>query len=1237
MSLERLNKYISIGFGLALVACVATLVLQNRYSTQVLEAAAKRHQVGEDASRLFNINRELTQLARLYVSSGDERYRQQHALKWQEGRSFESVIADFREHLVSTEEKLLLTEVKSLNLLQMGMEDLTIRRRAEGEERATLERDDYIDSEQRFAAAMNRLSTLVFERLNADFAAAWEKSELAQRVNVLVELIMLAGGLLLLRVVLRRRLIIPLLALSERMRRLQAGESLAPMAQTKSVAEVEILAETLDAYAEINDDVRLRHWVKARLDEVLQAVQLCTSRTTFVEALVRQLDSCLGCESRVLFDGESIASRPGRVHYSLPLQQDGQQMASLELYFAHNPDAAQRALLDALPERLGTQLNLLEQQLTNQRLLSQARRQTRQLEAQAAELQQRQQALQSTESWYRGIVEAAPEALMVADEKGRVILANLESEAIFGYRRGELCGQPMRVLVPDSQVQALDELLLQLTDEAVSVVTEGLSRRADGSELPVEVRLCRLPVHQDQGRCLCVVIRDLSQHKGQELRLRQAHEQQQAMVTASPYGIAMVRHGRIVQTNLRLDELLGYAPGELANQSPLVWAPDVTPAIEAQVREELGNGQTFRIDLQLRCKDGSPFWGRVSARAIHSEDLGQGTIWIVEDINEQHALELEMARARTLAEEAAQIKADFLANMSHEIRTPMNAIIGMTHLALNTDLDKRQRDYLSKVQSASRHLLGLLDDILDFSKIEAGKLQLEAADFCLSRLLEEVVDQVRPRVAAKRLDLLFDIGTDVPERLRGDPLRLRQILLNYLSNAVKFTEQGYIRVGVELRQSSTAGVRLHFSVTDSGIGLSPEQVNNLFQSFQQADASTTRRYGGTGLGLAIAKQLVELMDGQVGVQSVQGEGSCFWFEARLQLADSTAAPVQLASQPQSGDWPEEGAHILLVEDNALNQQVASELLGAIGCRVDIAGDGRQALERLAEQRYDLVFMDMQMPVLDGLAATRLLRQQAALGDLPVIAMTANAMQKDRDACLAAGMNDFISKPFEPQTLYAVLQRWLVGARVGQPEPPRVTPALTLQLDGVDMLAGLRRVLNKRSLYHDLLGKYLHGQGPLLDELRSALAARDLATAERLAHSCKGVSAVIGANLVAELAAALEQGLHAGLAHAELEHRLQALAMPLTALLAQLREQLVDEQPVLLQDADLAQVQQVIRQLSELLGDFDAEAVPYFSEHAGLLRAGLADGFAHVSDALQRFDFEAALVCLQRAPQAGVLV
>ncbi|GAB3776176.1 hypothetical protein GCM10028796_53240 [Ramlibacter monticola] len=513
-----------------------------------------------------------------------------------------------------------------------------------------------------------------------------------------------------------------------------------------------------------------------------------------------------------------------------------------------------------------------------------------------------------------------------------------------------------------------------------------------------------------------------------------------------------------------------------------------------------------------------------------------GLVMVGRDVTRRREAEEELRRARALAEEATELKTAFLANMSHEIRTPINAILGMTHLALGTELTARQRDYLAKVHAAGEHLAGIVDDILDLSKIEAGKLVLEQEVFALDALLQQVSDVVVEQAQAKGLHLAFDADRQVPPRLAGDPLRVRQILINFLNNAIKFTERGEVALRVAVERREGRRLLLRFAVRDTGIGLTPDQAERVFRQFEQADRSTTRKYGGTGLGLAISRSLAEMMGGSVGVESRFGEGSTFWFTAWMELAPDEApatAPAPLPSAAPHAPPALAGARVLLVEDNPVNQQVAGEILQAAGIAVRIAENGLQAVGRVQEGRFDAVLMDMQMPVMDGVTATERIR---ALGfTLPVIAMTANAMASDRERCLAAGMNDFLSKPIRPQELYRVVASWLPSAPpAAAPEPqPDAAAAPDPQLarlaavPGLDVARGLEFTTgNDAGFYVQMLGVFVDSYRGCEDQLRELLQAGDRHGAERLAHNCKGAAATLGAAPVAALAADVEQALRA---------------------------------------------------------------------------------------------------------------
>jgi PAS domain S-box-containing protein len=739
-------------------------------------------------------------------------------------------------------------------------------------------------------------------------------------------------------------------------------------------------------------------------------------------------------------------------------------------------------------------------------------------------------------------------AAIVRASDGRFLQTNVNFTRDFGYPQDFLVGKSsLEVgLWPDeaSRNQWMQTLLTQ--GRVIDYETQW--RHADTHLCTVSIsgELTELSGEQ----CILSYVLDVTERKAAELQLRRLS----MAIDQSPASVAIADlQGRLEWVNEEFVRSSGYSREEALGKNPRILQSGNTPReTYAAMWDALSRGQPWRGVLYNRRKDGSLYTEMARLSPIRQAD-GTVTHYMAtkEDITEKNRLtkELEQYRehleelvksrteelevARAAAETANRAKSAFLANMSHEIRTPMNAIVGFAHLLRRANPSPEQADRLGKIESASQHLLSVINDVLDLSKIEAGRLVLEETDFHLGSLLDNVYSLLAEQARAK--GLAFTVDTDsVPLWLRGDPTRLRQAMLNYVGNAIKFTETGKVHLQAQLVSDDGQVCAVRFEVTDTGLGIAEHKQQRLFQAFEQADTSTTRQYGGTGLGLAITRKLARLMGGDAGVHSVVGQGSTFWFTACIQHGHSPM-PVEDFSDTQR---PEvmlrrfSGARILLADDVDVNREIAQQLLEGTGLLLDMAENGRVALERARTTPYDLVLMDVQMPVMDGMQATREIHALPERATLPVIAMTANVFDEDRRACLEAGMVDFVVKPVEPKHFYKTLLKWLpqrqrgvtrlhvpLGARENEQTDG------TDDYPGLDVAAGLQ-TWRQKSVYARFLRKFMHDHADAAAQMVQSLQHGAHQAVSTHAHKIKGAAGNLALIDVARCARDIDNGLKA---------------------------------------------------------------------------------------------------------------
>ncbi|WP_018150872.1 CHASE domain-containing protein [Leeia oryzae] len=747
-----------------------------------------------------------------------------------------------------------------------------------------------------------------------------------------------------------------------------------------------------------------------------------------------------------------------------------------------------------------------------------------------------------------GVLENAASAIISTNPEGIITSFNPAAEKLLGYQASELVHQhsPANFHLGEEVVSRAQEFGQQLgiTLEPGFEVFVVKSRRGlpnihewtyvhkDGHHIPVLLSVSAICDANDQITGFLGIATDITESKVQENTLKRLSERLSVANLAAENGIW---EWSLEDNSLIWDEQMHklYQTPPDIQQSGLVYDlwhkmvhPDDITLVDAAITSAIEQGTDFNLHFRIILPDGSHRHLQ-SVATIERNPQGKAIrmVGVNRDITQEMEFNTRLQEAKDAADAANQAKSDFLANMSHEIRTPMNAVIGLSQLLADTPLDPLQLDYLQKIQSSSKNLLGILNDILDYSKIEANKLALENTSLSLPGVLDAAKALFVRDAMSKGISLTMSIADEVPPCIKGDPLRLGQILNNLVGNAIKFTTTGEVTVHVSTLPASEAPLTLRFEIRDTGIGLTDEHIHKLFSPFTQADTSITRKFGGTGLGLSICKRLVALMGGEIGVHSQPGQGSTFWFTIQTEQADASTLVQRLGQTIVASRFA--GARILLVEDNATNQLIVANQLKKLGVDVDIANNGLEGVQKVAQHDYQLVLMDLQMPEMDGIEATQVIRKTPKGQHLPIIAITAAAMMKDQLATEAAGMNDHLSKPVETDKLMAVLNRWLPDNAQTQSQPVTQTATARMApftLPGLNLQQAVMRLENDWRLLRSILVRFYHDFATAPERLSAYLGHYQTKEAIRLVHTVKGLAQNIGADRLQVVSRELEVAL-----------------------------------------------------------------------------------------------------------------
>lgn len=876
-------------------------------------------------------------------------------------------------------------------------------------------------------------------------------------------------------------------------------------------------------------------------------------------------------------------------------------------------------------------------------------------------------------------VEQSPISIVITNTSAEIEYINESFTRITGYDLADVRGKNPRFLQSGKTPRDYYDSLWKALTEGQSWQGEFINRRKNG-ELFIEYESFT-PIRQPDGTIThyLSIKEDITEKKrlNQELdshrhrleelveeRTRQLQEANRILEKKSaeitnlynnaPCGYhSLDAQGRYVAVNDTELAMLGYTREELIGKKQIrdLMLPESQERFLVNFQALLKNGRVRDIEYNLVRKDGSILPVVINTDTVCDTNgnflYSRSTLFddTERKRREQQIVLLnrhywaELAQRADEAEAATRAKSAFLANMSHEIRTPMNTILGLTHLLQRGTIDSEHLEKLAKITNAAHHLLSIINGILDLSKIEAGRFQLEVIDFSVEEVFDKVSSMIGPRLRGKGLAFTVEYN-ELPAWLYGDPTRLSQLLLNYLDNAVKFTDRGEVTLRARiLEENAENELLIRFDVLDTGVGIEPDKCARIFSAFEQADNSITRRYGGTGLGLAINRRLASLMGGDTGVESTPGKGSNFWFTAHLRRGTEQSREETLDAE-QILLHKYHGARILVVEDNPINQDVIRELLEGVGLAVDLANDGNNAVEKVHQHTYDLILMDVQMPVMNGLVATSTIRALPEGNQVPILAMSANVFSEDRQQCLSAGMDDFVGKPVIPEALFTSLVRWLrksvksddVQAKFfpesnagpdSSLSSPSILPPVLTNLGGLDTVLGLKTQRGRVDHYLRLLRNFARYHQDDMTRLEQSLVRGDRKNAQHLAHTLKGVAANLGANVLRARVQQLEDALRRGAAEAEIEPLRTMIEIELSTLVAAILA-VPFPSSTTSQVITTEKTKNLLAQLEHLLVTNDYAGHAFFHENGQYLRVVLGENSAELERLLERFDYEEAL-------------